>query len=165
MQITSPNSRSRFSTKRGTIEDMPLLQELYVDTIKDVCKNEYSEEQRLAWAKGVENNERWNRVFEEQFVILAMDNNLVAGFASLDKGVYIDMFYVHKDFQRQGVASFLYSIIEQQALAMGTKRLTADISKTAKPFFELKGFKIDTEQTFPIRGVMISNFRMSKVIG
>ena len=155
--------RRKFTTRRGTLEDLGELQQLYVETINKVCRNDYNQDQLNAWCSGIENKERWEALLRDQFVLVALSGDEIVGFASLDKGSYIDMFYVHKDFQGQGLASLLYSLIEEEVLAQGTIKITADISETARPFFERKGFVIDAQQTFPVKGIMISNFRMSKV--
>ena len=58
------------------------------------------------------------------------------------KNEYFDFLYVHKDYQRQGIADNLYTEIQAKAIKQGTTLLTADVSITARPFFEKKGFKI-----------------------
>lgn len=43
------------------------------------------------------------------------------------------------------------------------KRVFAEVSITAKPFFESKGFKVVKQQVVNIRGVELTNFIMEKV--
>ncbi|WP_262708369.1 GNAT family N-acetyltransferase [Chryseobacterium sp. CH21] len=64
------------------------------------------------------------------------------GFCTLDQGNYIDLLFVHKEYQYKGIASLLYHQIEKEALRCNEKELTADVSKTARPFFEKKDFKL-----------------------
>jgi putative acetyltransferase len=40
------------------------------------------------------------------------------------------------------------------------KRIYAEVSITAKPFFERQGFKMITEQQVRLRGVTLTNFLM-----
>src|SRR6218665_1950324 len=98
--------------KKATISDLNEMQELYIDTIKSVCKNDYNPEQIEAWIYGVNNKERWIEVIEKQYVLLAIIENKITGYGTLKDGNYIDFFYVHKDFQRQGIADKLLIELE-----------------------------------------------------
>ena len=77
----------------------------------------------------------------------------ITGFCTLDKGNYIDLLNVHKDHQRQGIASKLYAEIEIEAKRENRRELKSDVSKTTRPFFESVGFKVIKEQTVKIKGV------------
>lgn len=70
--------------------------------------------------------------------------------------------YIHKDHQGQGIAHKLYSKIEMEAKLQGQPKLTSDVSKTARGFFESVGFKVITEQTVIRQGVELTNFQMLK---
>ncbi len=107
-------------------------------------------------------SQRWEDLIENQFILVAVENGQINGFCTLDNGNYIDMLYVHKDFQRQGIARKLYSEIEKEAKQQGQKALFSDVSKTARPFFESVGFKVIKEQAVKIRGVDLINYRMTK---
>ena len=74
------------------------MQQLYIETIQSVCKNDYNPEQIEAWISGVKNKERWIEVIDKQFVLLAVSNNKIAGFGTLKDGNYIDFFYIHKGY-------------------------------------------------------------------
>lgn len=82
----------------------------------------------------------------------------------MDKNIYIDFMYVHKDYQRQGIAETLLLAIEDKAGNAGTTTITSDISKTARPFFERKGYKVIKEQINIRQGIEIINYKMSKDI-
>ena len=155
---------AQFVTRAGTIADISDLQQMCIETIQQVCKNDYNEEQLNVWASGIESKERWNLIFENQFVLVAVSGDKKVGFATLDDGKYIDMFYVHRHFQRLGLASLLYSSLEKEAFLQGTTKITANVSRTARPFFERQGFSVEQEQNFELNGVKISNFKMSKMI-
>ncbi|WP_394676258.1 GNAT family N-acetyltransferase [uncultured Sphingobacterium sp.] len=77
-------------------------------------------------------------------------------------GDYIDVLYVHKDFQRQGIAQKLYNALETEATKHKNTFLTADVSKTAKPFFEANGFKVIAEQIQIRTEIEIPNYNMKK---
>jgi len=48
------------------------------------------------------------------------------------------------------------------ARASGATKLTADVSKAARPFFERNGFELVREQSVVRRGVALMNYVMRK---
>ena len=72
------------------------------------------------------------------------------------------MFYVHPDWQRCGVWRLLYRRIEGIARRQGHRHLTADVSITARPFFESMGFTVARQQAVSRGGVTLTNFAMIK---
>ncbi|MES2690107.1 MAG: GNAT family N-acetyltransferase [Bacteroidota bacterium] len=148
----------------ATLNDLKALQQLYVDTIQAVCADEYNAEERTAWASGINNTARWLEVMNTQYILLATMNGEIAGFATLKNGNYIDFFYVHKNHQRKGIAKELLCRIEGKAINHGVKKLSSDISKTARPFFEKHGFIVLKEQHHPRQGVVLVNYKMEKLL-
>ncbi|MXO03722.1 GNAT family N-acetyltransferase [Flavobacterium sp. HBTb2-11-1] len=148
--------------KQATILDLNEMQQLYVETIQTVCKNDYDSAQIKAWISGVKNTERWIEVIEKQFVLLAIIENKIVGFGTLKDGNYIDFFYIHKDFQRQGIADKILNELENEARKHHSEIITSDISITAKPFFEKKGFAVKAKQKNIRLGVELINFKMEK---
>lgn len=70
--------------------------------------------------------------------------------------------FVHKDFCHQGIATSLYKYLEAYARERGAKRLTSEVSITAKPFFEKQGFQVDEEQKRKANQMRLTNYKMSK---
>lgn len=151
--------------RKGKLDDLAELQQLVVDTVNSVCRKDYNQRQIEAWVSGIENVERWRKILISQFVLVALYKNKMVGFISLAHENLIDMLYVHRDFQRHGIARKLYVEIEREAERQKQIELTSDISKTAKPFFEKMGFNIVKKQRIPRRGVEIINFKMLKSLG
>ena len=148
--------------RKATILDLAEMQEMYIETIKWVCKNDYTPLQIDAWVSGLNNTERWLKLIHEQYVLLATIQDQIVGYGTLKDGNYIDIFCVHKDFQRQGIADKVFNELEQEAKKENSKTITADISITAKPFFEKKGFFVKTEQKNMRLGVELINYKMEK---
>ena len=148
--------------RKATISDLAEMQQLYIETIQSVCKKDYNEAQREAWISGVKNKERWIEVIEKQFVLLAIIQDQIAGFGTLKDGNYIDFFYIHKDFQRQGIADKLLNELELEAKNHNSKIITSDISITAKPFFEKNGFTAKVKQRNVRLGIELINYKMEK---
>lgn len=148
--------------RKATISDLQEMQEMYVETIKWVCKNDYNPLQINAWISGLNDTERWLKVLHSQFVLLAIIENKIVGYGTLKDGNYIDFFCVHKDFQRQKIADKIFNELEAEARKENAKTITADVSITAKPFFEHKGFITKAEQKNIRLGVELINYKMEK---
>ncbi|UTX50707.1 GNAT family N-acetyltransferase [Chryseobacterium sp. MA9] len=155
------NSQS-ITIRKGIRKDLPEMLELFTATIDEVCKKDYNSQQLEAWKSGAKNEERWINVISSQYVLIAEGGNQIVGFCTLDEGNYIDLLFVHKDHQHKGIASALYNAIEKEALQQHEKLLTADVSKTARTFFEKKGFQVVQEQTVKVKEIMLTNYKMTK---
>jgi putative acetyltransferase len=148
--------------RTATLYDLDEMKQLYVDAIMQVCKDDYSFEQREQWCSSVHKTSRWVEVVETQFVLIAEIGRQIVGYGTLKNGTYIDFFYVHKDFQGIGIARQLLERIEKQAIVSGSYALTSDISITAKPFFEKNGFRVLTKQENVIGSEVLINYKMKK---
>lgn len=155
-------NKQHFIVRQGHACDLAELQKLFVDTITAICSADYDKQQIEAWASGIDNKQRWDEIMTKQFVLVAQFADKIVGFATLDNGNYIDLLYVHKDHQRQGIAQQLLDDIETEARRLKQISLTSDVSKTAKLFFENKGFKVLTEQTVIRKGINLTNYKMTK---
>ncbi|MDA6071219.1 GNAT family N-acetyltransferase [Flavobacterium sp. AC] len=148
--------------KKATISDLKEMQEMYIETIQWICKNDYNPLQINAWVSGLNDTERWLKVIHSQYVLLALVDDKIVGYGTLKDGNYIDFFCVHKDFQRQGIADKIFSELEIEAKKENAKTISADVSITAKPFFEKKGFNTKAEQKNIRLGVELINYKMEK---
>jgi putative acetyltransferase len=161
------NMTSEFTIRRGQLGDLAELQKLFLDTITEVCRADYNEDQIHAWifeTKSNENRQRWIDILENQFVLVAQNRNEIVGFITLYNGHYIDLLYVHKGYQRKAIAKSLYKKIEHEARRQNQTILTANVSITARPFFEEIGFKVLNEQTVLLKNVELTNYKMEKKI-
>lgn len=159
--------QKHFIIRKGRIDDLPQLQKLFVDTVTTICKTDYNNDQIEAWTSDTKNNtkgQRWLDIMSNQFVLVAQQAEKIIGFATLDSGQFIDLLYVHKDYQRQGVAGRLYADIENEAKRQKRTILTSDVSKTARPFFEKQKFKVVTEQAVNRKSVILTNYKMTKTL-
>ena len=150
--------------RKGRLEDLTELQKLFVESVKSVCSADYNAEQIKIWTSSVENIKRWKDIMTYQAVIVAEFNNQIVGFTSLANFNYVDLMYVHKDFQKQGIAKRLYAVIEDIAKENKQTVLTSDVSKTARPFFSKMGFSVVKEQTVIRKGIELTNFKMTKTL-
>ena len=155
-------NNSKISIRLSKPSDLKEMQRMFVDTISTICKRDYSPEQIEVWTSSIENTQRWIDKLTSQYFLIAELDNKIVGYASPENNDYIDFLYVHKDYQRQGIADKLYSEIEKEVIKKKGTVLHSDVSKTAKPFFEKKGFKTLAPQTKIIQGVEIINYKMIK---
>ena len=157
-------NKENISVRLATLIDYKELQQLFVDTVSTVCSKDYNAQQIKVWTESVENEQRWLNILTRQYVLVGLVKNKIAGFCTLDNGDYIDLLYIHKDYQRQGIATKLYSFIEREAITHKTNVLEADVSKTAKSFFEKMGFETIEEKKVVQKGVEMINYRMKKIL-
>ncbi len=148
--------------RNHTSEDGTVLLKLFHDTVRNVNIRDYSQEQVEAWAPINFDLARWESRVKNYKIFVAEDSKGIAGFAELDANGHIDCFYVHHERQGHGVGRLLIESVEQEALNQELSKIFAEVSITAKPFFEHSGFIVLTEQQVEIRGQKLTNFRMEK---
>ncbi len=148
--------------RKYTPEDCPALLQLFSDTVHTINCADYSPQQLAAWTGGVDAG-KWADTLRQNFTLVAEVNGTIAGFADLD-GETLDRLYIHKDFQRQGIAKNLVLALEEKAKQGGATRVTTHASITAKPFFEKLGYVTIAPQTVERNGVLLNNFLMRKIL-
>lgn len=150
------------SIRLAKLDDLTEMQRIFVDTITTVCSSDYDEQQIRVWVSGVNNTERWKKIIVEQYVIVAENGDKILGYGTLNNESYIDLLYVHKDHQGQGIAQLLLDEITKEARQLGQTKLYSDVSITARPFFVKSGFVQLNEQTNIREGVELINYKMTK---
>ena len=106
--------------------------------------------------------EQWAERLAEKNPFVAIIRKQIVGMAEIDPTGYLGYFYVHPEFQGQGVGTALMATIEIEATRAGADRLFADVSITAKPFFESRGFFVTEARSKTINGHPAPNFAMEK---
>lgn len=152
-----------YEIKRATLNDIPLIQDLFSNTISESNQADYTQEQLTAWIKRSENADLWERRIQNQYFIVAFLNNELVGFASLRKDGYLSHLFVNKKTQHKGLGRLLMQKIETFAYKNEMFQIIADASITAVKFFEKIGFDIVKRQTVNI-GINIDNYLMQKNI-
>ncbi|MDZ8187231.1 MAG: GNAT family N-acetyltransferase [Nostoc sp. ChiSLP02] len=138
--------------------------QLFYDTIHEINIADYTQEQVDAWAPKDMDYEVWHNRLQTKLPYIAEENGEIFGFAELEADGHINCFYCHSKYQGKGIGSQLLSHIENSAKLQGIKRLYAEASITAKPFFENKGFSVVREQQVERRGVWFKNYVMEKYL-
>ncbi|MBO9728830.1 MAG: GNAT family N-acetyltransferase [Chitinophaga sp.] len=149
--------------RKATLQDIPALKNLYQGTIMNVNSQHYNPAQVSAWAATGERTTSLEKKIKEQYFYVAVTaNDTITGFASVEADGELDMMFVHKDFQGQGIATLLIQQIYNKAAALGLSSLTAYVSITAKPFFEKQGFRVVKMQEVQLGEVGLVNYEMVK---
>jgi len=131
---------------------------LFYDTVHNVNAKDYTEEQLDVWATGHVDLKKWNQSLQEHYSIVAVEDEIIIGFGDIDKMGYLDRLYVHKDYQKKGVATAICDKLEQAVQGV----IVTHASITARPFFEKRGYKIIKEQQIERQGITLTNFIMEK---
>lgn len=153
--------------RRFRESDIHEIVSLFYETVHTVNKQHYSQVQLDAWAPKAEESlkrEAWKESLNRNITFIAEDNSKLIGFADMTKDGHLDRLYIHKDYQRQGIASTLVNSLEYEARVMGLNEMSTDASITAKPFFEHLGYLVDQSQIVERNGVQLANFRMTKML-
>jgi putative acetyltransferase len=156
--------RDEIHIREYRASDVDILIELFRNSVRNVARHDYTHEQVLAWAPDNIDCEPWAKKYENRQAWIAQVDGVPAGFSDLEPDGHLDMMFVHADYQRIGVASALLCKVETVAKERGLSRLYSEVSITARPFFELRGFRVIAAQTVTKSGQEFLNYRMEKAI-
>jgi putative acetyltransferase len=143
-------------------DDVPVLAEIYQASIEELTGEDYSEAQQAAWASLADDVEGFGRRLAESLTLVATIGGSTVGFASLKGADHVDLLYVHPAAAGQGVGTLLAEALEKLAGGRGAKRLTADVSDTARDFFEKRGFEAQRRNTVLVGDEWLGNTTMEK---
>jgi len=145
-------------------DDCALLAQLFYNTVHAVNSKDYTKEQLDVWATGNIDLSEWNCSFLEHTTLIAMCDDIIAGFADMSKDGYLDRLYVHKDYQGKGIATALINELERCAKEEQVVCFETYDSITARPFFEKRGYTMQAENIVVREGIALTNFRMTKAV-
>ncbi len=145
-------------------EDLEELILLFYQTVQSVALKDYSREEVQAWAPSPEEVDRvaWGESLKAHYTVVAQRGETLVGFGDMDDQGYLDRLYVHGEFQGRGVATALTEALEGYARGRGVETLSVHASRTARPFFEGRGYQVVHSQKVLRRGVWLENFRMER---
>ncbi|WKA60388.1 GNAT family N-acetyltransferase [Planococcus shenhongbingii] len=145
--------------------DVKEIVSLFYETVHEVNAADYSEEQLAAWAPIGERMEKeavWGESLRRNITYVADIDGTIAGFCDMATTGYLNRLYVHKNYQRQGVASKLADLLEQEAGKRELQAISTEASLTAKPFFEERGYQVIKKQSVERKGIAMPNYKMLK---
>ena len=152
-----------FTIRIAQPADVLELKDLFQDTVLNINRRDYSKAEVEDWASCGNDISHIKEMIRMHFFIVATNQQLqVVGFASITQQGYLHSMFVHNDFQGKGIATILLNEIERYATATGIIRITSEVSLTARPFFEQRGYIVTEEQKRRANQLSLTNFWMAK---
>lgn len=145
--------------RRFQANDAEALRELLIETVRQVNKRDYTAAQVAAWAPEDYDRQAWLERLQQNKPFIAEIDGTIVGFADVQADGYIDHFFCSASAQGQGVGRALMN----KLLAHNYPRFYANVSITARPFFERFGFCVVREQQVVVRGIELTNFLMERL--
>ena len=141
------------------------LWELFYNTIHNVNIKDYDENQIEAWAPDDLDINFAIQKFREIDPFVAIKEGKIIGYADIQFDGYIDHFFCHHEFQRQGVGKSLFAALEKVARENEILEMYSNVSITARPFFEAMGFSVEKEQVVQVGAQKLKNYKMVRRYG
>lgn len=159
------NMKADFIIREARQSDCVELKDLYQNTVLTINRRDYSQEEVEDWASCGNDLSKIEGMIRTHYFIVAVNRqSQIVGFSSITPQGYLHSMFVHKDFQGKGIAKALLNKIEQYAIAAGIGRITSEVSLTARPFFEKRGYVVQEEQKRKANRLCLTNFWMAKEI-
>ena len=153
----------KVTVRKFSGEDTASLVSLFHDTVHTINGKDYPLEQLDAWAPALPDLKKWRTRFKSSKTLIAEFDGKIVGFGNLENELStIGLLYVHKDHQGQGVATALLKKLEKNLMENGVKAATVEVSITARPFFERRGYRLVRENRKMLNGKEFLNFIMEK---
>lgn len=150
--------------RRVEANDLPLLHSLFEQSVRYSCIKDYTTEQINAWIDRASPS-RWQELFTSDLLFVAAEETTsfqLTGFTSFNRQGYLHSMFVLPQNQRKGIATLLLNYAEDSMCRNHIPSLFAEVSLTARPFFEKHGFVAEEKQLIKVNGVEMINFRMRK---
>ncbi len=144
--------------------DAPICAAIGEASIAELTGDDYTQSQQDAWIASFPDEDELARRLASQLTLIATLGKSSVGFASLKGADHIDMLYVHPEAVGQGVATSLIDALERLASSRGAKKLSADVSDTAQPFFSHRGYVAQQRNSIPIGDEWLANTTMTKTL-
>jgi len=149
--------------RRGRPGEGAALASLFHTAVHSLTQADYSAAQRAAWSPAPD-PASFERRIRETMLWVAERGDLLLGFANLTADGVFDCLYVAPEAAGQGVATALAAHLEGEARRSGLPLLQVDVSITARPFFDRRGYRLLREQRVERGGVFLTNYRQEKVL-
>ena len=149
----------RVALQSDTVE----LKQVFQNTVLAINRRDYSQAEVEDWASCGDNLANIKDMIKTHYFIVAVNQQSeIVGFSSITPQGYLHSMFVHKNFQGEGIATMLLNEIEQYAITNGIIRITSEVSLTARPFFEKRGYIVEEEQKRKANQLSLTNFWMAK---
>ena len=155
--------KADFIIRAALQSDAVELKNLFQNTVLAINRRDYSQAEVEDWAScGDDLSNIEDMIKTHYFIVAVNQQSQIVGFSSITPHGYLHSMFVHKDFQGKGIATILLNKIERYATATGIIRITSEVSLTARPFFEQRGYIVTEEQKRRANQLSLTNFWMAK---
>lgn len=155
--------KANFIIRAALQSDAVELKNLFQNTVLAINRRDYSQAEVEDWAScGDDLSNIEDMIKTHYFIVAVNQQSEIVGFSSITPQGYLHSMFVHKNFQGEGIATMLLNEIEQYAITNGIIRITSEVSLTARPFFEKKGYIVEEEQKRKANKLSLTNFWMAK---
>ncbi|MCR9279797.1 MAG: GNAT family N-acetyltransferase [Pseudomonadaceae bacterium] len=142
--------------------DAAALRAVFHTAVQQTAAPYYSAAERRQWSPEAFDEAAWAANLAKIKPWVLWDKLTAIAYADLQPTGYIDHFYVHGDYARQGIGQTLFNHLAAQAQEMGVTELSADVSLSAEAFFKRQGFTVSWRRRQHRGGVVLRNARMLK---
>lgn len=157
----SIKEKNTIKLRKYKSSDCQEIIELFYNTVHNINKKDYTQEQLDVWATKNIDIKKWDTSFSKNYTVVAESNGIIVGFGDITEDGYLDRLYVHKDFQRMGIATMICDELENKVKG---KMIYTHASITAKPFFIKRGYKVIKQQLVEREGILLENYVMEKEV-
>ena len=142
----------------------PALWQLFYDTVHTVNLGDYTPAQVNAWAPHTPDMAIWNGWLNEPGtqVFLATKGSVTVGYGTLRADGCIGHLFSHWSWQGRGVGRALLDHIHAQAQHGRFDCLFADVSVTARRFFQAAGFAVQARRLIQREDERLESYLMRK---
>lgn len=142
--------------------DMPLLADIFRDSIEELTGEDYSREQQEAWIAEADDEAAFAKKLSAMLtLVLTIDSEPVA-FATMQDNNKIMLLHVSPAKAGQGLAGHLIDALERLAAARGTKTMRVDATDNALEFFTKRGYDMKQRNSVSLNGEWLANTSMEK---
>lgn len=143
--------------------DAPVCAAIFRAAIDELTVDDYGERQREAWAALSDDVAAFGGRLASALTLVATIDRRPVGFASLKDDV-VDMLFVAPAAARRGIGTMLLDALSKLAAARGVKKLTSEVSDTARPTFERQGFVAERRNIVRVGEEWLANSTMTKAL-
>lgn len=141
--------------------DEASVRTLFYETIHTINAADYSPAQLDAWTDTIAT---WPTRLLKDYALVAEINGVIVGFGTMTATGELDLLYVHKDHQHQGIATQLVFALEAYASSLPVNAIQVFASITARSFFQKLGYVVVRENSVSRADQVLNNFLMTKRI-
>ena len=149
--------------RKARLTDAIELSRMHKGTIRNVNKHDYSPKQIKVWSSRT-NVHRFRNSHNLAIRYVAVEGGQIVGYSDFKKENPENFWglYVHKNHLGKGIGSRLLEKMIKVAKKMGAKKFRLEATKTAKTFYQKKGFKVLKKTIHTIEGEQLEVYVMEK---